>query len=317
MMTESESICDVHMYKSALQNLKIPDLQISKLEDVLYRNSGGKTEDENLFIIKQKFMLIISNIVNQTFDVDNFIMANSTQNLIPPIVFDLEELLCDLPLIDQIIDDLVTLVPKVVPPTTLQHHKREAVRSIFGLYISEQFSKTQGQIQFTDAHVQKIAADIELGCFLYAIIICKEYYAGFDELIWDPENSYNKMTLTKIYQLKCKTVLSSVMNDRNFYNRDLLLNLRNVPQFAQRCAFLSRNALLPRLNKDIVESLKSEISKLDAEDYKQYESDRPCKKCGKYYVKISQLQIRSADEPMTTYYICMYPKCKYHEKDNS
>ncbi|KAK4046449.1 RNA polymerase III C11 subunit [Microbotryomycetes sp. JL201] len=41
-----------------------------------------------------------------------------------------------------------------------------------------------------------------------------------------------------------------------------------------------------------------------------------CKKCGHDRAFFMQLQIRSADEPMTTFYRCCNAKCAYQWREN-
>ncbi|EPQ27845.1 uncharacterized protein PFL1_04589 [Pseudozyma flocculosa PF-1] len=53
------------------------------------------------------------------------------------------------------------------------------------------------------------------------------------------------------------------------------------------------------------------------ESWKNVDStDAPCPKCENPKAFFMQLQIRSADEPMTTFYRCTNAKCAYQWKEN-
>lgn len=284
------------------------DALVSKIEDIIYQDSGGGTEKENIFIIKQKFMLLASLIANKNnqleeFDLVKFSKQNFTQNLIPPITVNLDEQLTSIPDIGLIIDDLSMSIKKLVKKDVLNHSKRLTARNIFFEYLKPQLSK--------DAEIiMNICKLLEESCFLYSLLIVKEYMP-FEKITWEVQRD-RVMNLNRMYEIKCKIILSSICNEK--FNKTFLVNLLEE-DFAKECAFKKRNELLPELEEFTKESLKSELSKFDSEDYKQFESDRPCVKCGNSYVKTVQLQLRSADEPMTTFFICMYPRCKFREKD--
>ncbi|XP_047501640.1 DNA-directed RNA polymerase I subunit RPA12-like isoform X2 [Penaeus chinensis] len=61
------------------------------------------------------------------------------------------------------------------------------------------------------------------------------------------------------------------------------------------------------LTQSIVEEEEDELGQMD--------SGRECSKCGNVGMSYTTMQLRSADEGQTIFYIC--PKCKHREVENS
>jgi DNA-directed RNA polymerase subunit M/transcription elongation factor TFIIS len=316
MATEDASVESIEsmIYKAALKELGLKQHQIHKVDGIISTSNSGKSNEQNLFIIKQKFMLLVGNLKHSSnslkntifhFDLNQFLAQKSTQNLITPICNKLDELLTDLPKGKEMVNDLSKYAQMILKQNILKHPIRASVIQIFKEILDMSEIETK--------ETEQIAEHMEFGAFLYSLIISKEYRSTFDEINWEVDND-RSMCLTKMYHIKVKTLIGSLTNDK--YNSELLHELEENPKNGLMLAFRSRKSLLPKYHEFIESARKSEISKFDSDDYKQYESDHQCKRCKKYYVKIVQLQLRSADEPMTTFYVCMYPKCGFREKDS-
>ncbi|XP_042883538.1 DNA-directed RNA polymerase I subunit RPA12-like [Penaeus japonicus] len=55
--------------------------------------------------------------------------------------------------------------------------------------------------------------------------------------------------------------------------------------------------------------------KAEEEELGQMDNERECSKCGNIGMSYTTMQLRSADEGQTIFYIC--PKCKHREVENS
>ncbi|XP_045620692.1 DNA-directed RNA polymerase I subunit RPA12 [Procambarus clarkii] len=62
-------------------------------------------------------------------------------------------------------------------------------------------------------------------------------------------------------------------------------------------------------------AVKKKKVKADDSEFGQMDNDRECSKCGNIGMSYTTMQLRSADEGQTIFYIC--PKCKHREVENS
>lgn len=134
-----------------------------------------------------------------------------------------------------------------------------------------------------------IALKIELSIFEYALNYCN--------------NKYDKQFIKPVYDDKFNFILANLdeckkgILNKDFKNK-ILTNKIN-PNFV---AFLSPAQIHPEKwsyvikKKEYIEQRENNIAYSDA--YK-------CKKCGESKSKITQAQTRSADEPMTTFVVCL------------
>lgn len=134
-----------------------------------------------------------------------------------------------------------------------------------------------------------IAIKIELSIFEYALNYCN--------------NKYDKQYIKPVYDDKFNFILANLDEcKKGILNKDfkkkILANKIN-PNFV---AFLSPAQIHPEKwsyvikKKEYIEQRENNIAYSDA--YK-------CKKCGESKSKITQAQTRSADEPMTTFVVCL------------
>jgi DNA-directed RNA polymerase subunit M/transcription elongation factor TFIIS len=104
-----------------------------------------------------------------------------------------------------------------------------------------------------------------------------------------------------IYLDKLNDIIKNLDYNSLINNHELVLNIINGTVNAFDVAYLSPQELFPS-------NWKKLIDKMEFIDYKSKNiatSDRfECKKCKERKVKITQLQTRSSDEPMTTFITC-------------
>jgi DNA-directed RNA polymerase subunit M/transcription elongation factor TFIIS len=135
-----------------------------------------------------------------------------------------------------------------------------------------------------------IAIKIELSIFEYSLIYCLN-------------NKYDKNYIKPVYEEKFNFIITNLdennikINNQTF-KKDIMSNKIN-PSYI---AFLSPQQVHPQRwinlikKKKYIEQRENNIAYSDA--YK-------CYKCGESKSKITQAQTRSADEPMTTFVVCL------------
>lgn len=135
-----------------------------------------------------------------------------------------------------------------------------------------------------------IALKIELSIFEYALIYCSN-------------NKYEPNYVFPIYQDKLNEILSNLdENKKGIQNKTFKENILSGKIDPSNVAFLSPVQIHPEKwnyilkKKEYMEQREKNIVYSDA--YK-------CFKCGESKCKITQAQTRSADEPMTTFVVCV------------
>lgn len=136
----------------------------------------------------------------------------------------------------------------------------------------------------------EIALKIELSIFEYALIYCSN-------------NKYEQNYIIPIYQDKLNEILSNLdENKKGIKNKTFKTNILLGKIDPCSVAFLSPAQIHPEKwtyilkKKEYMEQREKNIVYSDA--YK-------CFKCGESKCKITQAQTRSADEPMTTFVVCV------------
>jgi len=135
-----------------------------------------------------------------------------------------------------------------------------------------------------------IAIKIELSIFEYALNYCQN-------------NKYDKYFIKPTYDDKFNFLVSNLDKNRDgIKNKVFKLNLLTKKINPCYVAFLSPAQVYPEKwsylikKREYIEQRENNIAYSDA--YK-------CYKCGESKSKITQAQTRSADEPMTTFVVCM------------
>lgn len=135
-----------------------------------------------------------------------------------------------------------------------------------------------------------IAIKIESSIFEYALNYCQN-------------NTFGKNYIKPIYDDKFSNILSNLdENKKGIENKTFKKNILSGKINPSYVAFLSPAQIHPEKwsyvlkKKEYIEHRENNISYSDA--YK-------CFKCGESKSKITQAQTRSADEPMTTFVVCL------------
>lgn len=153
-------------------------------------------------------------------------------------------------------------------------------------------------IGVSSSKIKKISIDIERGILLYTILISPTITKTV--VGWTDEN------FRVIYHTKANSILGSLSNDD--YNSLLMEGLLSELIKPIEVAFLMRSQLLPLLFERWCEDklrYYEELGITNADvDYTTIISDVQCHKCKGYHTDYTQLQTRSADEPMTIFYYC-------------
>jgi len=134
-----------------------------------------------------------------------------------------------------------------------------------------------------------IAIKIELSIFEYALNYCN--------------NKYDKNYIKPVYEDKFNFILANLDEfKKGINNKYLKKNILEKKINPSYIAFLSPAQIHPEKwsyvikKKEYIEQRENNIAYSDA--YK-------CRKCGESKSKITQAQTRSADEPMTTFVVCL------------
>ncbi len=135
-----------------------------------------------------------------------------------------------------------------------------------------------------------IAIKIELSIFEYALNYCQN-------------NKYDKNYIKPIYDDKFNFIESNLDSNRHgINNKTFKSNILKGKINPSYVAFLSPAQIHPEKwsylikKREYIEQRENNIAYSDA--YK-------CYKCGESKCKITQAQTRSADEPMTTFVVCL------------
>lgn len=154
---------------------------------------------------------------------------------------------------------------------------------------------------YTVLNDEQMSKDIEIGCHIFT----KEYViAHTNELLHDyvsqeyQDNFINTYTV-EIYKTKINEILYN-LNKAN--NPTLIFKLEDGSILPKTVAFLEFDNIDPTCWKPIVEKLKYREEK---ENNIATTNMFTCTKCKESRCTIKQLQIRSADEPMTVFVTCV------------
>jgi DNA-directed RNA polymerase subunit M/transcription elongation factor TFIIS len=143
-----------------------------------------------------------------------------------------------------------------------------------------------------------IAIDMEFSVFEYSLIYCLN-------------NKYDMKFLKPIYEDKINNILLNLDPSNHLQNKTFKENILNGYINPKEVAFMSPFQLHPEKWNYL---LKKKEYKEWRENTVAYSDAYKCRKCGESKSKISQIQTRSADEPMTTYVSCVV--CRHTFKFN-
>jgi DNA-directed RNA polymerase subunit M/transcription elongation factor TFIIS len=158
-------------------------------------------------------------------------------------------------------------------------------------YAELNIDRSKHQIMLSDVLLDiKMAIKIELSILEYALIYCQN-------------NKYDKNYVKSVYEDKFYFIMSNLdENKKGIENKTFKKMLLSNKINPTDTAFLSPAQIHPKKweytvkKKEYIEQRENNIAFSDA--YK-------CRKCGESKSKITQVQTRSADEPMTTFVVCL------------
>jgi len=106
-----------------------------------------------------------------------------------------------------------------------------------------------------------------------------------------------------IYNDKMYELLSNLDSTNKIYNKKLVSDIKsNKNEFVENIPYL----LSHELNKEVWDPV---VKKLKLKEHKKYNiaatDAYKCGKCGEKQCKVTQMQTRSADEPMTVFVTCL------------
>lgn len=131
--------------------------------------------------------------------------------------------------------------------------------------------------------------DIEAGIFEYS-------------LSYTIMNNYSFNLFSAIYNDVKINILSHIDNESPVYNQDLLDDIINDKISCQHLGLAGPQELHPkRWEREKRKKEYSDYKKNNMASTDQYK----CFKCGESKCKMTQMQTRSADEPITTFIICL------------
>jgi DNA-directed RNA polymerase subunit M/transcription elongation factor TFIIS len=159
-------------------------------------------------------------------------------------------------------------------------------------------------IRFSEKHIDRYNNQIIISNLLNDIDIAINIETSILEysLIYCQNNKFDMNYVIPIYNDKFNFIISNIQKTKgisnNYFKNKLLKNDIN-PSYV---AFLSPSQIFPNKwqhlinKKNYIEQRENNIAYSDA--YK-------CFKCGESKCKITQAQTRCADEPMTTFVVCL------------
>lgn len=165
------------------------------------------------------------------------------------------------------------------------------LRNNFIQYAESCINRSETQMILSDLLINvEIALKIELSIFEYALIYCSN-------------NKYEHNYIKPIYQDKLNEILSNLdENKKGIENKTFKKNILNGKIDPSNVAFLSPAQIHPEKWSYI---LKKKAYIEQRENNIVYSDAYKCFKCGESKCKITQAQTRSADEPMTTFVVCV------------
>jgi DNA-directed RNA polymerase subunit M/transcription elongation factor TFIIS len=178
-------------------------------------------------------------------------------------------------------------------------------QSKYNFVIENSIDLKDSWIQFAESNIDRPSKQIQLSNLLSNIDTAIKIESSIFEyaLIYCLNNKYDKNYIRPTYDEKFNFILTNLdesnkkINNKNFKSN--ILSGKINPSYV---AFLSPQQVHPEKwaylikKRKYIEERENNIAYSDA--YK-------CYKCGESKCKITQAQTRSADEPMTTFVVCL------------
>ena len=178
-------------------------------------------------------------------------------------------------------------------------------QSKYNFVIENSIDLKDSWIQYAELNIDRPQTLIQLSKLFNDIDIAIKIESSIFEyaLIYSLNNKYDKNYTRPTYDDKLHFILTNLdENNKKINNKNFKSNILSGKINPSYIAFLSPQQVHPEKwaylikKKEYVEQRENNIAYSDA--YK-------CYKCGESKCKITQAQTRSADEPMTTFVVCL------------
>uniref|UniRef100_A0A6C0ACE0 TFIIS-type domain-containing protein n=1 Tax=viral metagenome TaxID=1070528 RepID=A0A6C0ACE0_9ZZZZ len=121
-------------------------------------------------------------------------------------------------------------------------------------------------------------------------------------LIYSRNNSLAEDLICAVYEDKLQDIINNLNPKSSIKNNYLLEAIKTEKVEASKIGFMTPSELFPKTWEKIIQ--KREYQKNKAENLASTDLYK-CYKCGERKCKVTQMQTRSADEPMTTFVNCL------------
>lgn len=156
--------------------------------------------------------------------------------------------------------------------------------------------------EYGDNDIQKLALNIERGIFNQAIYLYSNY--NYHTESWNEQ-------FKRLYMGRCFIIYHNLNPNSTISNEKLLFRLlsKEFSEF-QLCAFTPKQ-IFPEKWNELDELCKQLEPKYSKEPQTLDDGVFKCGKCKTYKTTYYQLQVRAADEPLSTFVTCLNCKNKW------
>jgi DNA-directed RNA polymerase subunit M/transcription elongation factor TFIIS len=163
---------------------------------------------------------------------------------------------------------------------------------------------TEYWIQYAEKNINRALFQIELSNILLNIDLALQIELSILEysLIYCQNNKFDINFIKPIYEDKYYSIINNIKIIKGIDNYTFKEDLINGRINAKYTAFMSPSQMHPEKYAHILKKIKYIEHK---ENNINYSDAYKCFKCGESKCKITQAQTRSADEPMTTFVVCI------------
>lgn len=158
-------------------------------------------------------------------------------------------------------------------------------------------------IQFAENNLNRSETQILLSNKLLDIDLAIQIESSIFEYTLNYCIKYDKNHIKPVYNDKLNFILLNLDEHNERINNKMFKKKVLTGQISSKyIAFMSPAQIHPEKWNHLINK-KAYIEK--RENNIAYSNDHKCKKCGESKSKVTQIQTRSADEPMTTFIICL------------
>lgn len=177
------------------------------------------------------------------------------------------------------------------------------IRKLYVVKIIKCLQKYNTQNKLKDNDIKKFAFELEQGVLDLTKDNCKDY----GQLTHNDDGSYT-INFIKLYEATLGSHILTNLNKNNYVgNKSMIENVINKTWDAKEIITRTKTSpyeLYPDMNKEILEEFKQREDIAYNKDF-AISSTYTCKNCKSNKCIVSQAQIKSADESMTTMVTCL------------